>query len=66
MFYYVYMYVHMNMWWQVLSVGSSVRFVDSGGEQRLAVVLKHFQDKDQSLVIDRKTRKRKMVRTHIT
>ena len=46
---------------QVLSVGSSVHFVDSGGETRSAVVLKHFQDKDQALVVDRKTRKRKMV-----
>ena len=47
---------------QVLSVGSQVKYTDSGSETKHGVVMKHFQDKNQTLLVDKKSRRRRTVR----
>ena len=47
---------------EVLSIGSHVKYTDVGTEVRCGVVLKHFPDKSQTLLVDKKSRKRRMVR----
>ena len=46
---------------QVLSIGAPVRYADFSTEFKTGVVLKHFPDKYQTLLVDRKTRRRKTV-----
>ena len=46
---------------QVLSIGSHVKYTEIGTEVKNGVVLKHFPDKNQSLLVDKKNRKRRTV-----
>lgn len=46
---------------QIKSPGVSVRYLDYGSDEKEAVILKHFPDRLQSMLIDTTTRKRKMV-----
>ena len=46
---------------QVLSIGTRVKYSELGLEVKDGVVLKHFPDKHQTLVVDLKSRKRHTV-----
>ena len=43
---------------QVLSIGSPVKYLSHGTEMKRGVVLKHFPDKNQTLVVDMMSRRR--------
>ena len=49
---------------QIKSPGVTVRYLDYGSDEKEAVILKHFPDRLQSMLIDTTTRKRKMVRSY--
>ena len=49
---------------QVLSIGTRVKYSELGLEVKDGVVLKHFPDKHQTLVVDLKSRKRHTVSKH--
>ena len=47
---------------EVLSIGCRVKFTDVGTDRKDGVVLKHFPEKDQTLIVDAKNRKRRTVK----
>src|SRR5688572_19375059 len=46
---------------QILSLGSLVKYTDVGTEAKHGIVMKHFADKNRTLVVDRLTRRRQTV-----
>ena len=47
---------------EVLSIGCQVKFTDVGTDRKDGVVLKHFPEKVQTLIVDAKNRKRRTVK----
>ena len=47
---------------EVLSIGCQVKFMDVGTDRKDGIVLKHFPEKDQTLIVEAKNRKRHTVK----
>ena len=47
---------------EVLSIGCKVKYTENGAEMKDGVVLKHFPEKDQTLIVDMKNRKRRTIK----
>jgi len=50
-----------SLCYQIKSPGVNIKYLDASQELRKAVILKHFPDKMQSMVVDTASRRKKMV-----